>query len=301
MLFLLAASVETSSVLAQSAPIILEIATYQYADNDRVKNIRPFARHFADVCGCRAEVKSYPSVEALLTAMKEGKPAIVFMNTFGYLLLRQEEHPYQPLAALRLEEGAKSTYRAAIVANRALGIGTLKEMANQASSLSLLLVNPGSTSGNLVPRLGLLAAGIANPEDAFREVNYSRNHALTLKMVAEGKADVGAFGAEEYGKLQQMEPALASNVNLLWKSDDIPLGPVVFHASMPRQLRGCLQTVLSQLHLQNAVALEAVKAGWTEALNAHRYEKISDKDYLRWLKTQGAPDQVMPIIKQFAQ
>jgi len=297
----MAGLVKTGLILAQPAPNTFEITTYQYADNDRVKNIRPFARHLAEVCGCQATVKSYPSVAALLEAMKQGKPAIVFMNTSGYLLLRQEDNNYRPAAALQLAEGAKSTYQAAIVANRARGITTLEDMAAKANGLSLLLVNPGSTSGNLVPRLGLLAAGIAQPEEVFREVNYSRNHALTLKWVAEGKADVGAFGAEEYAKLQQMEPGVAAKVNLLWMSDDIPLGPVVYHSSIPKSLRSCLETVLVNLHQQNAAALEAIKAGWTEALPANRYEKITDKDYLRWLKTQGKPDQVMPIIGQFAQ
>lgn len=286
------------SVFAQNEKIV--VATYRYADNDRIKNITPFADYLATTCGCKTEVKSYESVAAMLGGMSNGEPSIVFMNTFGYLLLRENNEQYATAVALRVAVGNKSTYQSVLVANQSTGIKTMEDLKAKSSTLSLLLVNPGSTSGNLVPRIGMAAVGMVDADQSFKSISYSKNHALTLKQVAEGKVDVGAFGSEEYTKLIKLEPTLAAKVNLVWTSPDIPLGPVVYKKDMNKKLRGCMQDVLLSLNEKNAAALESIKSGWTEAIPADRYTKISDSDYESWLKKNGNLETVMPIIKKFA-
>lgn len=83
--------------------------------------------------------------------------------------------------------------------------------------------------------------------------------------------------ADGTGCSRQSKPAVGVKRYSAW--------PLVDHSSIPKSLRSCLETVLVNLHQQNAGALEVIKAGWTEALPANRYEKITDKDCLRWLKT----------------
>lgn len=284
--------------VASSAQEKLLVTTYRYADNDRLKNIRPLADYLANTCGCKTETKSYESVGAMLKGMEQNEPQLVLMNTFGYLL-SPKEGAYKPVAALRVAEGKKSTYQSVVVANKATGLTTLEALKEQASSLRLLLVNPGSTSGNLVPRLGFASIGLIDADQAFKEVAYSKNHGLTLKRVAEGQADVGAFGREEYDKLLVAEPSLAQKVNVLWTSQDIPLGPVVVHKEVSKKLRSCIEETLLSLHEKNAIALEAVKGGWTEAIPADRYIRIAGKDYENWLKKNGSRETSIAIIQKF--
>lgn len=287
-----------SIAFAQNEKII--VATYRYSDNDRIKSIAPFADYLAAECACKAEVKSYESVAAMLEGMGKGEPSIVFMNTFGYLLLREGNEQYTTSVALRVAADKKSTYQSVIVANQATGIKTMEELKARSSTLSLLLVNPGSTSGNLVPRIGMATSGMTDAEKSFKSVSYSKNHALTLKQVADGKADVGAFGSEEYDKLLKLEPALAARVNLVWTSPDIPLGPVVYKKEMSKKLRSCMQDALLSLHEKNAAAFSSIKSGWTEAIPADRYTKVSDRDYETWLEQNGSLETVMTIIKKFS-
>jgi phosphate/phosphite/phosphonate ABC transporter binding protein len=249
----------------------LIVATYRYSDNDRVRNIQPFADYFAKTCGCATEVKSYESVSALLQAMDKKEPHIVFMNTFGYLMLKEKNQHYQTAAALQVASDKKSNYQSVIIANKSTGIQSLDNIKQKASNSTLLLVNPGSTSGNLVPRIQLASIGITDPESAFKKVTYSRNHLLTLKQVAESKADVGAFGSEEYEKALKMDRSITSKVNLVWTSEDIPLGPVVYPKDLSRKFSKCLEDLLLSLHEKNGEALESVKAGWTEAYPTDRF------------------------------
>jgi phosphate/phosphite/phosphonate ABC transporter binding protein len=297
--FILLSFLASQTLEAQPKETIM-VATYRYSDNDRIRNIESFAHHFASSCGCSVSVKSYESVGAMLEGMDQGEPGVVLMNTLGYLLLREKNEKYQPVAALRVAPGKKSTYQSILIANKKTGITTLEQLKIKSASMSLLLVNPGSTSGNLVPRLGLASIGITDAEQQFKEVAYSKNHALTLKQVAQGIADVGAFGSEEYDKLKKAEPSLAEQVNVLWSSGDIPLGPVVVRKGLSEKLRGCLENTLIKLEEENPAALQLVKEGWTEAIPADRYVRIKDSDYEAWLKESGDLPVAMKIIKKFA-
>jgi phosphate/phosphite/phosphonate ABC transporter binding protein len=288
----------TTAVFAQS-PLL--VTTYRYADNARINNIKPFADHLSTACGCKTEVKSYESVGAMLAGMQASEPDMVFMNTFGYLLLRENPHAYQTAAALQLARGKISTYQATIATNRTTNLKSLQDLALHRERYTLRLVNPGSTSGNLVPRIGLAAVGITDAERFFREVTYSKNHGLALQEVAEGTYDVAAFGSEEYDKLTKSNPELAARVQVLWTSGDIPLGPVVYKKTIDKKMQRCLTHALLQLHKENKAALESVKAGWTEAIPADRYLRITDRHYIEWLQQTGPLDQIMPIIRKFAQ
>lgn len=278
---------------------MVRVSTYRYADNDRVKNIQPFAFRLSKECSCQTEVTSYESVAAMDKGMTDGEPDLVFMNTLGYLLYEERQQAYEPLAALRVAPGKNSTYQSVIVASSSTGLRSMEDLT-KAPGLRLLLVNTGSTSGNLVPRLGLASVGIVHPESFFKEIKYSGNHALTLKLVSEGKADVGAFGKEVYDKLHKAQPDLISHVRVLWTSSDIPLGPVVIKKGAPRKFRACVEKLLLTLHESDATALESIKGGWTEALPADRYMPIEATDYHRWLRDQGEKNEALAIIRQFS-
>lgn len=287
-----------SSLTGVAQPSIT-VATYQYSTNNRIENIKPLAEHLGNACNCKATVKSYESVGTMLAAMENKESDIVLMNTFGYLLLKPDQQDYTPLTALQVAKNKQSTYQSAIVIRKELGITTMEQLKQKASALSLLLVNPGSTSGNLVPRLGMASVGMDDADKAFKTITYSKNHALTLQEVAKGKFDVGAFGGEEYTKAVLQDSTLKEKVVLLWMSSDIPLGPLMIKKSLDKKLTQCIKKELLSLHVKNKQALESVKAGWTEAIPADKYIPVSPKYYQQWLDTMGGA-KAIPIIQQFA-
>src|SRR5688500_186485 len=164
-IFLLLAVI--SSATAQNEPDTLIFATYRYSDNDRIKNIEPFAKYFGQLIKIPVKVKSYNSVHELIAGMKNRETDIVFINTFGYLLLREQSKNYSIAAALQIPSGKRSTYQTAIVSSTNSKVKSLNDLTSREGKLSLLLVNPGSTSGNLIPRLKFAEMGITEPEKFF--------------------------------------------------------------------------------------------------------------------------------------
>lgn len=279
-------------------PDTLVVATYRYADNDRIKNISPFATYFGTQVKQHIKVKSYDSVQELINGMRKGQVDIAFINTFGYLLLREQSQDYSIAAALRIPSGTRSTYQTAIVSARKTNVLTIDDIQKQPGIFSLLLVNPGSTSGNLVPRLKFAEAGIAEVETFFTSVAYTKNHALTLEKIAHGEADIGAFGSEEFHKALSQNPTLTKNVHLVWESGPIQLGPVVFKKNLPKELTEALQQTLLMLHELNTNAFAAIRSGWTEAVPADKFQLVDDSYYDTILG--GNRTAAMKIITNFA-
>jgi phosphate/phosphite/phosphonate ABC transporter binding protein len=274
----------------------LVIGTYQYDNNDRIKNIQPFASHFSDVTEVQTVVKSFPTVHQLVQSMKAGEIDIAFMNTFGYLMLREQTQAYEISAALHLPDQAASVYKTVIVTPRENQIKSLKDGISNAGDNLLILVSSGSTSGNLVPRLKIASMMENEPEMFFLEVQYAGTHQLALQNMVKEKFALAAFGSDEYYKLG------ADTVHLtkLWESGAIPLGPVICKKQLSENVKSSLQKILLELHKQNAKALESLKAGWTEAIPADQFMLIDDSYYESLINLSGNKERSMKIIRKFA-
>lgn len=280
--------------LDNSRPLVL--ATYQYADNPRIKNIEPFAIHVGELAGIKTIVKSYRTVHELLEGMRKNEVEVVFINTFGYLLMHEITQNYEVSATLHLPDEAASVYRSVIVSPKDNHLTSLQQGVDRAADNFFVMVSPGSTSGNLLPRLKLASMLPDDPEKLFVEVQYAERHDAALRLALEEKFAIASCGIDEYYKLG----ADTAKFNLLWKSGPIPLGPVLVRKDLPENLKISIQNALLELREQNPEALEAIKSGWTEARPADFYTVPDNVYYESLLDLAGDKQKALRIIKKFA-
>ncbi len=280
----------------------LTIATYQYADNKRIANLQPFANYLKDSLGYSVQVKSYPTVHTLLTAIRQGEVDVAFLNTFGYLLLEagKKDYPMRPVAALQVPASAKDNYKSVLLARKSIGIQQLKQVRKQAGGMRLALVNIGSTSGNLMPRLALKRSGIDSIEAFFSSLKYTMNHANAIQALVKQEADIAGMGFTEWEKIQANDPTAAQGLQVLWVSEEIPLGPVMFHNRITSAIGGELLQALLMLHQRQPAALESIKAGWSEAKQATHFSTIQANYYNPFVRSIGMPKDVAGILSRFA-
>jgi phosphate/phosphite/phosphonate ABC transporter binding protein len=290
------------AVMASPAQVI-RVATYQYADNDRIKNIQPFADYLKNKYGYETAVKSYPTVHAFIEAIQKNEVDIAFINSFGYLLLEAsgKQYPMHPVAALAVRDDAKDNYKTALVISSHLKAKRLADLKSLASTLRLALVNKGSTSGNLVPRLALSSIGIKHPEKSFASFEYTQTHAAALQAVVSGHADVAAMGNSEYDKYLAQDSTNKKKIKLLWLSPEIPLGPVLFNNRFGSAVGRELLTAILDLHQQDAAALDAIKAGWSEAKQTTHFVKITPSHYDPLKKINKDSKEFKRILKAFTE
>lgn len=274
----------------------LVVATYQYADNTRIKNIEPFAVHFGEAVDMKILVKSYPTVHELLEGMRKNEVDVAFINTFGYLLSREVTRHYEVSATLHVPDTAASVYRSVIVTPKVNHTPTLQQAIERASDNYLVLVSPGSTSGNLIPRLKIASMLPDDPEKFFVEVQYAERHDAALRLALEEKFAIASCGSDAYYKLG----ADTAKFDLLWKSEPIQLGPVLVRRELAENVKIMLQNTLLELREQNSEALEAIKAGWTEAKPADFYTVPDEQYYESLISLVGDKAKALRIIKRFA-
>lgn len=281
----------------------LRIATYQYADNDRIANIQPFADELKSKYGIDARVKSYPTVHAFMEAIRNDEVDIALINTFGYFLLQASEKPYpmQPLLALEVSEAAKDNYKTAFLVDPASPVHSLEDIKKVVGKTRLALVAKGSTSGNLVPRLALSYAGIPDAESTFAEVKYAGTHAAAIETILQHEADLATMGLTEYHRYLAKDSSNAAKLRLVWTSPEIPLGPVLFNKKLSEENLRKVQKAFTALHVQNPAALASIKAGWSEAKQATRYIAITDAFYDPFRKVLGNKEDLQRILQQFAE
>jgi phosphonate transport system substrate-binding protein len=278
----------------------LTIATYQYADNDRIANITPIAKFLEQRLKVKVQVKSYKSVHLFIEAIQNGEVDIALINTFGYLLLEASSKPYPmlPLITYEVEEGSTDNYKTSLIASLNSPVNSLEDIISHYLSSRLILVSEGSTSGNLVPRLLLSKLGLINVEKQFQSFSYGLNHKKTLEAVVEDKADLAAMGSAEYLKFIS-DSSNKDKVKLIWESSEIPLGPYLIKKTLDKKMIDKIAKAFLVVDRKDPKAFEAVKDGWTEAKNAVKLIRI-DGSYYDDFKTQfGDLKNLEIILKQF--
>jgi len=277
------------------------LATYQYADNNRLENIKPLSKYLSDSLGLEVEVKSYPTVHTFIEGIQKNEVDIALINTFGYLLLEIAKVKYKmkPYLVLKIKEGAENNYKTAILSRKDFPHDTITNLKAVSANFKLGLVSIGSTSGNLMPRLKLAAIGIETPESMFKSVEYYENHKNTIDLLLANKTDICAVGSTEYFNLFA-DTSRSNLVKLLWLSSEIPLGPVLLHNKLSHTIKQKIVAHLLRLDRISPTTLEAIKSGWSEAKQADKYIEI-DKHYYKAFKNQFGNKKAMEkILKQFA-
>jgi phosphate/phosphite/phosphonate ABC transporter binding protein len=284
---------------SSAQPVVL--ATYQYADNNRLENIRPLAKLLSDSLGLQVQVKSYPSVHEFVEGVQKNEVDVALINTFGYLLLEiaKVKNDMKPMAVLKVKEGTENNYKTAILARNDFPLDTVTHLKRIASDYNLGLVNIGSTSGNLIPRLKLAAIGIKTPEKKFKTVGYGENHKKAVDLLLAKQTDICAVGSTEYFNLLADADKSAS-VKLLWMSTEIPLGPVLFHNRLSEVVKQKMVEHFLKLDRTSPATLEAIKSGWSEAKQAEKFIKIDQLYYTDFKNQFDNPKAMENILKQFA-
>jgi phosphonate transport system substrate-binding protein len=115
-----------------------------------------------------------------------------------------------------------------------------------------------STSGHLMPRSFLLAAGI-NPDKDFRRVAYSGAHDATIAAVAAGKVQAGALNISVWDKFVADRKVDTTQVRVFFTTPTYFDYNWTVHADMPAALREKLTQALLGLSRDTAEGKEILE------------------------------------------
>ena len=126
-------------------------------------------------------------------------------------------------------------YRAVLIVRRGSGI-TLDQVLACGRRRSFGIGDAQSTSGTLAPMTFLFAPRGLSPPECFSVVR-SASHQANFFAVANGVVDVATNNTIEIARATRENPALAANVEVIWRSPLLPESSVVIRRDVDPELR----------------------------------------------------------------
>jgi len=210
------------------------------------------------------EIKPFIATDynGVIEALRSKRLDIAFLGPFSYVLATT----VADVEAFALMETQRqgATYRSVIVARKDHGIHNLKDLSGK----TFAFVDPGSTSGFLFPKAGLIKAGY-NPDRYFSRVIFSGGHDASAIAVQNGKVDAAAIAdalletAYNRGMLKQDEVAV------IWTSEAIPGPPMVYRRDLPEKLKEKIRAAFGQIR----------DVPWSPKSTIKRWVPAKDSDY----------------------
>lgn len=206
------------------------------------------------------------SFAAVVEAMGAGNAHIGWLNTFAYLLAHEKFGVEPILVTVRFGSNA---YKGQIITRADSGITSLEDLKGK----TMCWVDPLSTSGYIVPRVELKAAGI-DPDADFAKTVEAGSHNNVVIAVYNGECDAGATYADARNSVEKDLPDVKEKVVVIAESPDIPNDNVSVVADMPDEMKTSIQEALLEI-----AASEEGQAALNTVYSIENLEPTDDSFY----------------------
>jgi phosphonate transport system substrate-binding protein len=198
-----------------------------------------------------------------IEALRNGHIDVALLGPFSYILATTQA-PVEAFAVTVIAKSMQPSFKSIIIARKDSPINSLETVKGH----TFAFVDPGSTSGYMVPAAAIKKAGMT-PEKDFKQVMYSGGHDATIVAVAEGKVDAGAVADRIFERGCAKGLADCSKIKTVWTSDSIWNDPVLYRKTLPEDLKKKIRDAFAQVK----------NLPFGEMGTVARFDPITDKDY----------------------
>ena len=209
------------------------------------ENLRAMVRQSQDILdivarqtGLKIEAFVGSDYNGTIEALRNGHVDVALLGPFSYILATTQA-PVEAFAVTVIAKTMQPSYRSIIIARKDSPITSLETLKGR----TYAFVDPGSTSGFMIPSAAFKKVGIT-PEKDFKQVMYSGGHDATIVAVGEGKVDAGSVADRIYERGCAKGLADCSKLKVVWESEPIWNDPVLYRKNSVRGSQeedpGCL-------------------------------------------------------------
>jgi phosphonate transport system substrate-binding protein len=105
--------------------------------------------------------------------------------------------------------------------------------------------DPGSTSGNLLPRYAMIQAGL-NPDKDVK-IEYAGGHPQSLLALVNGKVDAGEINSQQQATATAAHQFDASKFRMIWQSAPIQNDPITVRGSLSPAFKAAVTKALLRM------------------------------------------------------
>ena len=234
---------------------------------------KPVTDRMAKLTGKKIEFFMPTSYASVVEALLGGFVDVAVLGPYTYVIASSKDPniavfaTYAKRAGHLQEEGPG--YKAALVSKKGSKFTSIESL----KGATIGLTDPGSTSGNLVPRVVFTKVIGKSLEDYFSKVVYTGSHELSTVAVHQGKVDAAFVATHRFDNVVNKGEVKLADFNVLWNSPAIPQDPFVYRNSLCDDVKAKIADTFLGLKDQ----MEAKK--FLDNVKSDTFVKMTSSDY----------------------
>ncbi|GAA4418584.1 phosphate/phosphite/phosphonate ABC transporter substrate-binding protein [Actinokineospora soli] len=221
---------------------------------------------------CPVKLQIVQDYSAEVLAMQNGKLELAQFGPLGYVFASTRAQA-EPLVSFGDAEGKLTSYKAGIWVPKDSPIQSLTDLRGK----SLALSEPGSTSGDALPRYALSKAGIGKDDV---KIDYAGGHPEAVLALINGKVDAAEINTQQLATATAAGTFDASRFRQVWSSDPIPNDPITVAGKLDPAFKDAVKQALLRLTPQEIAQVGALldvdPAGPMVAVEKATYQPLFD-------------------------
>ena len=218
---------------------------------------------------------SYASVvEGLLSHFVD----VAVLGPYTYVIANSKDQTVEVFATYAKRPGHMQEegpgYRGVLISKKGTKYTSIKSLKGSLVGLT----DPGSTSGNLMPRVAFTKVIGMDLEKFFSKVVYTGSHELSTVAVVQGKVDAAFVASHRFDNVVNKGEATLEGVNILWQSDPIPQDPFVYRNTLCGDIKAKIRETFLDLKGKpgSKTFLDNVKSNTFVEMSSDDYNIIRD-------------------------
>jgi phosphonate transport system substrate-binding protein len=256
-----AALLATGAQAQTAAPKELVFAVVPAENSAQVADrYKDFLEYLSKETGVKVTLRVAADYAAVIEGQRAGQIHIGYYGPTAYARARMTGANITPFVTETAKGGVRGYY-AVVYVKADSAYNKIEDLKGK----NFGLVDPNSTSGNVVPRFALDKMGI-NPDNYFGKVVYTGSHVNAVMALNQGTVDAAAnwWNSEEDSELMRMVTkgmVKKSDFRMIFKSDLIPASPVAYLDSLPADLKVKIEQAFLQAHVKNKPVFDKLSDG----------------------------------------
>lgn len=224
--------------------------------SDRLKNHACMDDQLTELLGVNVELFAPADYNGVIEGLLGGNLDMAWLGASGYAKAYLENSDQVEPILVPINPDGSTGYYSIGFARVDSNIGSLEDMESKVFAFG----DPNSTSGYLIPSIEIPSSGFSMESgEYFGEIAFSGGHEQTIVGVLNGDYDGGVTWADGQGEWESgfnngafrkaVDAGLVDMTELqeIWRSKEIPNGPVVLRQELPDATKKAVKDYLTNL------------------------------------------------------
>jgi len=262
---------------------------------DRMASNECVRSYVQDLLGVETKIFTPADYDGVIQGLLGGTIDMAWLGASAYAKTYLTDPEAVDVVLVKTNLDGSVGYHSIGFARKDKGITSLEDMKGKVFAFG----DPNSTSGYLIPSIEIPQAIGATMEsgDYFSEVKFVGGHEQTIVAVNNGEVDAGVTWADGQGNWEDgynsgaLRKAVDSGIVdmndlvQIWKSKEIPEGPIVLRRALPADVKQKVTTFLAELHGKDEQCAYNMAAGETSGFTPITHEAYETIVAVRQAKT----------------